>query len=67
MIQPASDGEVLFDPFSFGFDSSDQIKFTCLTAGAACQLVQTPEPGSLAILGAALAGFGFMRRRRKTA
>jgi PEP-CTERM motif len=27
----------------------------------------TPEPGTLAILGAALAGFGVIRRRRKTA
>jgi hypothetical protein len=65
-VEPASDGEAAFDPFGFGFDTSDQIRFTCTTPGA-CALVNVPEPGSLALLGAALAGLGVMRRRRRNA
>lgn len=64
-VQPASDGEAVFDPFGFGFDTSDQVKFTCTTVGT-CQLVQAPEPGSLSLFLTALVagGFGLMWRGR---
>jgi hypothetical protein len=40
-VSAASDGEATFDPFGFGFDSSDQIQFNGVTPN------QTPEPSSL--------------------
>lgn len=68
-VEPASDGESFFDPFGFNFDTSDQIRFTCTSTapgGAACQLVQAPEPGSLVMFLTALVagGFGLMWRVR---
>ena len=56
-VQVASDGEAAFDPFGLGVDTSDQIQFTGI-AGVA------PEPATLALLGVALAGLGFSRRRK---
>jgi len=56
-VNVASDGEAVFDPFGLGVDTSDQIQFTGI-AGVA------PEPATLALLGVALAGLGFSRRRK---
>jgi hypothetical protein len=44
-IRPASDGEGVFDPFGFGIDAGDQIRFTGVTT-----VVGTPEPSNLLIL-----------------
>lgn len=58
-IDVASDGEFVFDPFGYGFDTSDQIRFKGQDV-----TVSTPEPGSLALLGLALAGIAYSRRRK---
>ena len=56
-ITGASDGEAVFDPFGFGGDTSDQIKFACSTN---CQLVNNvPEPGSVSLLLTMLVAGGF--------
>jgi len=57
-IDAGSDAEVVFDPFGFGFDSSDQIRFTGVS------VVITPEPSSIALLLGGLAALGYRIRRR---
>ena len=53
-ISWASDAEASFFPFGGNIDSSDAIQFS-----------NVPEPATLALFGAGLAGLGAMRRRRK--
>jgi hypothetical protein len=59
-INPASDDEAAFDPFGFGFDSSDQIKFTGVTP------ISTPEPSAVVPLVGFLSAMGYAVRRRFT-
>ena len=59
-VSIASDGESRpFDPFNFGFDTSDQIEFTQATTSV------VPLPAALPLFASGLAGLGWLSRRRK--
>jgi PEP-CTERM motif len=55
----ASDGEAPFDPFGFGFDTSDGIQFIGATYGG-----HTPEPGTIMLLGTGVLGMAGVLRRK---
>jgi len=55
-VQPASDAEQVFDPFGFGFDSSDQIKFTGVIP------VSSPEPSSVVLFARRIGLDGLWRK-----
>lgn len=58
-VTPASDGEVVYDPFGFGFDTSDDIMFTGVTP-----IPMVPEPASILLLGTALVIVSMGLRRK---
>jgi len=55
----ASDGESFFDPFGYGFDTSDGIQFLGANYGG-----HIPEPGTLLLLGSGILGLGGVIRRK---
>jgi hypothetical protein len=54
-----ADGQGGFDPFGFGFDSSDQIQFKGATT-----ITGTPEPASLLLMGTGLLSLCAIVRRK---
>ncbi|MBV8105578.1 MAG: PEPxxWA-CTERM sorting domain-containing protein [Hyphomicrobiales bacterium] len=64
-VNVASDGEVAFDPFGAGFDTSDGIQFT----GNVVVGSNVPEPATWAMMLLGFAGLGFAgyRARKQTA
>jgi len=56
----ASDGEVTFDPFGAGFDTSDGMQFQGAIDGGT-----VPEPASLTLLGTGLVVAAWRSRRRR--